>query len=320
MTHRGTHRPPDIALVRNHARFLQRLDIGVKLLLGFEQFGQAGARQFAIGGETIALQPGLVRIPERRGRRQRNEQRQMGDHRAHHRKALLGIGKLHMHMHAAHHVAVADAAEILDHLLVARFRARLRHSPDRGRMRAAGHDGKAVFAGDLGDLAAQEAQLLARVADVDMDIARDLELRLQHLAHGLAAGRPVRRLEQLVRRLHGDIERAPVGEEIFLLDAEGIFGDFLAPRGGADDEMLPVVAQAQPQLLQEIEIECHVKSYGPATILPEATPATAANGPSGSSRPRDGAACAEQNPAGRARASSPSRTRAGRAHNRGTGR
>ena len=155
-------------------------------------------------------------------------------------------------MHAAHHVAVADAAQILDHLLIARFRARLRHAPDRGRVGAAGHDGEAVLRGHVGDLAAEEAQFLSGIADIDMHVGGDFELGLQHFAHGLSAGRPVRCFEQLIGSLMRDLEGAAIGEEIFLLDAERIFGFLRAAAGGANDKMLPLVGEIESQHFQNI--------------------------------------------------------------------
>ena len=80
-------------------------------------------------------------------------------------------------------------------------------------MGAAGREARAGFA-------AEKAELFARVVDVDVNVGGDLELGLQHLPHGLAAGRPVRRLEQLVGSLDRDLQAAPIGEEVFLLDAE----------------------------------------------------------------------------------------------------
>ena len=40
-----------------------------------------------------------------------------------------------------------------------------------------------------------------------------------------------------------DLEGAAIGEEIFLLDSEGIFGLPGAAAGGANDEMLPLVGE-----------------------------------------------------------------------------
>ncbi|MGY4455177.1 hypothetical protein ACVWZR_009837 [Bradyrhizobium sp. i1.3.1] len=142
--------------------------------------------------------------------------------------------------------------QILDHLLVARLRTRLRHPPDRGRMRAAGHDDEAVLRGDVGDLAAEEPQLFPGVIDIDVNVGGNLELGLQHLPHRLAAGGPVHRLEQGVGRFDRDLEAAAIGEEVFLLDAEGIFSRLAASAGRADDEVLLVIGGIEAQQFQNV--------------------------------------------------------------------
>ncbi len=124
-------------------------------------------------------------------------------------------------------------------------------------MRAAGHDDEAILGRDVGDLAAEEAQLLARVRYVDVHVGCDFELRLQHLTHGLAAGRPVRRLEQFVGRLDRDFEGAAIGKEVFLLDAERIVGVFAAATGRANHQVLLVIGQTKTEQFQNIRIKRH---------------------------------------------------------------
>src|SRR5262245_42455373 len=119
-------------------------------------------------------------------------------------------------------------------------------------MRAAGHDHETVLCGDLRNFAAQEAKLFARVVDVDVNVGGDLQLGLQTLQHGLAAGRPVSRLKQLVGGPDRDLKAVAIGEEIFLLDAERIFRRLAAAAGGANDEVLPVIGGIEAQQFQNV--------------------------------------------------------------------
>ncbi len=200
-------------------------------------------------------------------------------------------------MHPAQHVALADDAEILHHLRVAWSRGRLRAAPHGGGMRRTGQNREPILAGHAGDLTAQEFQLLAGVPRIDMHIGRDLDLRLQHLAHRLSASRPVRRLEQVIRRADRDVQRPRIRQEVLLLDAEGIFGDVLAAGSRADHQAPFVVAQAQPEPFEYSRVQSHVidpvrlRGRGFAARLRAGPPATAANALSGSFRLQGFAAC-----------------------------
>ncbi len=220
MLERRADRPPHIARIRHHAGAHQGRHIGVELLLGAEQLRHAGARQLVIGGEPIALEPGRARVPERRGRRQGHEQRQIGQHAGHHVDPLVGIGQLDMHVHAAQHVALADHLQVMHDGVVAHRIALLHVVPCRGRVGAGGEDRQAMLGGGAGQRLAQEAQLLARGRHVGMRQRRDLDLRLQQFAAGLSAGRLLGGFQE--RRRHGARRRLGVGvdQEELLLDPE----------------------------------------------------------------------------------------------------
>jgi hypothetical protein len=49
-----------------------------------------------------------------------------------------------------------------------------------------------------------------------------------------------------------DLQRTAIGKEIFLLDTERVFGLFAAAAGGANDKMLPLVGEIEPQHFQNI--------------------------------------------------------------------
>src|SRR5947209_7945881 len=86
------------------------------------------------------------------------------------------------------------------------------------------HDGEAELSGDFGGFVTKELKLLAGVADVYMNIGRDFQLRLEHLAGRLSTGRPVHGFEEIVGSGVPRVQRPCVGEEILLLDAKAILG------------------------------------------------------------------------------------------------
>ena len=171
---RGADRPPHEARILHHPGAHQGRHIGVEFLLGAKQLRHAGARQLVIGGEPIALEPGRPRVPERRGCRQRHEQRKIGQHARHHVDALVRVRQLDMHMHAAQHVALTDHLQVVHDGVVALGRALLHVAPGRGRMRAGGEDREPVLGRDPGQGLAQETQLLARGRHVGVRQGRDL--------------------------------------------------------------------------------------------------------------------------------------------------
>ncbi len=177
----GPDRPPDIARILDHAGAHQRGHIGVEFLAGAEQLRHAGARQLVIGGEPVALEPRAPRLPERRGGREREEQRQIGQHSIHHVDPLVRIGQLDMHVQPAQEIALADHLQVVHDGVVALFVGLLRAAPGGGRMRAGGENGEAVFGRHRGDGLAQMAQLRARIRHVDVGRGHHLDLRLQEL-------------------------------------------------------------------------------------------------------------------------------------------
>ncbi len=125
-----------------------------------------------------------------------------------------------MHMQAAQHVALADHLQVFHHVVVALRRRLARRGPGRGRMRADREDREPVLGRDVGDGLAQEFQLGAGVGHVVVRRRRDLELRLQHLAHRLSAGDRLHPLEKRLRHLARDRLGLGVDQEILFLDTE----------------------------------------------------------------------------------------------------
>ncbi len=213
-------RPPDVARIRDHAGAHQRRHIGVEFLLRAEQVRHAGARQLVVGGEPIPFQSRASRLPERRGGRKGEEQRQIGQHSIHHVDALVRIGQLDVHVQPAQEVALTDHLQVVHDAVVALFIGLLRAAPGGGRMGAGGQDGKPMLGRHRGDGSAQSAQLGARIRHVVVRRGDHLDLRLQELGRDSAIRCSLGGLEEWLRHAAHDRLRLGVDQEIFLFDAE----------------------------------------------------------------------------------------------------
>ena len=222
MIERRPDRPPDVARIVDHAGAHHRGNIGIELLLGAKQRRHTRARQLVIGGQPIALEPGAARLPERRGGRQRQKQRQKGDHAAHHVDPAVGVRHFDMHVHAAQHVASPDHLQIVHDGNVALLLGLHRSGPQRGRMSAGGENGEAVLGRDCGHDLAQLAQLGAGVGRVGVRRGDDLDLGLQEFARHPAVGRRLGCLEKGLRHAPQHQLGLGVDQEIFFLDPERV--------------------------------------------------------------------------------------------------
>jgi hypothetical protein len=129
----GPDRPPDVAGVGNDAGVPERADIFLVFGLVAQRLRQAGARQLVIGRQAVAVQAGAKTLPERRGRAQREQQRQERHQPLHQLDAAIGIGRRDVDVHAAQHVAHADHLQIAHDGVVARLRRLLLFSPEGER-------------------------------------------------------------------------------------------------------------------------------------------------------------------------------------------
>ena len=124
-----------------------------------------------------------------------------------------------MHVQPAQHVALADHLQVVHHGVVAR-RLGLQHvAPRGGRMRAGGHDGEPVLAGDPRHRLPQKPQLLAGGLHVGMRQRRDLDLSLQQLAARLTAGRGLGGIEKGLGHRAGHRFGVRVDQEELFLDS-----------------------------------------------------------------------------------------------------
>ena len=140
---RRPYRPPYVARIGNDFCPRQCGNELAIVVIGAEQFGQAGARQLVVGGKSIAHEAGEVALPERRGRREREQQRKVWRQPHDQVDARVGVGHSDVDMHAAQHVAVSDHLKVIHDGAVARLRRhhllrpiRERKSAHRGECRA----------------------------------------------------------------------------------------------------------------------------------------------------------------------------------------
>src|SRR3954447_11919091 len=93
------------------------------------------------------------------------------------------------------------------------------------------HNCHAELAGNSAGFLPQKLELVASIPDVDVNVCRDLELRLKHLPHSLAASGPVYGFEKILRSLLSRFQCSGIGQEVFLFDTEGIVGRRVIERG-----------------------------------------------------------------------------------------
>ncbi len=285
---RRPDRPPEMAGIADRSAQGQRGDIGIIGLVVGEQFGQARARQFVIGRQTIAAQAGQPPAPEGRGCRQRDEQRQIRQDAAHHVDALGRIGQCHMHMHAAQHVALADHLEILHHPVIALIVAMDGATPGGAGMSPGGCDGQAVIARHRRQHRAHEAKLRAHLAEARTGPRHRFGLGLQQFMLDPAIGAGEGIGEQFFLGRDRYLAGLLVDQEIFFFDSQRETA-VLEIVGGLD-----LVLQLLHREHEGVEMgaDLFVISHGSETNIRGGKPATAWNGLSASAcRPGRPAAC-----------------------------
>src|SRR3954447_18263963 len=110
------------------------------------------------------------------------------------------------------------------------------------------HNCHAELAGNSAGFLAQKLQLVASIPDVDVDVCRDLELRLKHFPHSLAASGPVYGFEKILRSLLPRFQCSGIRQEVLLFDTEGIVGGRAVERGArTNNNMAAIAAQAELQ-------------------------------------------------------------------------
>src|SRR5207237_1425657 len=102
----------------------------------------------------------------------------------------------------------------------------------------------------------------------------DLELRLKHFPHSLAASGPVYGFEKILRSLLPRFQRGRIGQEVFFFNTEGVLGRrSVRRRAGTDNKVAAISAQAEFQAPKDFAIKSHVSE----ATLREAPLARAAN-------------------------------------------
>ena len=103
----------------------QHVDGALELAEALEALRQAGARQLVEHGEPVALEAGVLALPERRGGRQHQQVRQEIARLVHEVDAQLVVVDADVHVHAADGKPPADPGKVARERLVAGLLRRL---------------------------------------------------------------------------------------------------------------------------------------------------------------------------------------------------
>ena len=161
-------------------------------------------------------------LPERRGSRQREQQRKKG--RQPHDQVDAGVDIRHrdMHVHSAEHVAVADHLKVIHDRAVARLARHHLLGPVGERKCPHGRNAELVLGRLLRERAAIMREMRARFLHAGAGRRRDLELRLQHFGHHAVAQLLLCACEEFLARAAHRMARLRVEHEIFFFHAQRI--------------------------------------------------------------------------------------------------
>ena len=163
------------------------------------------------GGQT-----GRVGAPERRIRRQPEQNRDVDPHPVGDVDRLIGVVDTDVYVHPEDQLLARDEAQRRDQVAVARAGDDPLVLPHREWMRPGGPDREPLRGCRLIDLPAQRAQLLAGLDRARARLGRDLEHGLHQLGLDLAGGRG---LEQGLDRVD-QLERLSIEDHQLFLDPD----------------------------------------------------------------------------------------------------
>ena len=147
--------PPDVRVVGDAARALELADdlrvVGVVLEAG-RRAGAWERREHHLPARGEARR---LAAPERGGRREGEQLRQVHEQAVHHLDRLLRVVDGHVHVHAEDQLAPGDVLQLVDELAVPVARGDALALEEGERVRAGRAEAAALGAGDLGDVAAQ---------------------------------------------------------------------------------------------------------------------------------------------------------------------
>ena len=211
---------PEVGVVLDGLRLDHRADALVEVLPVAVGGRHPDARELAEDRHPRRGQPGRLAAPERRVGRQREQQRHVDAHAVGDVDGLVGVVHPDVHVEPEDDLLAGHEAQRVDEVAVARAAGDPLVLPERERVRAGRADREVAAAGDLGDPAAQAAQLGARLARVLARLRGDLEHGLVELGLDLLL-RALGVLEEVFDRVH-EIPRLALDDHQLLLDAERV--------------------------------------------------------------------------------------------------
>ncbi len=214
------HVPPQVRVVVDHAGLLHRADHLEVVLVGREARRLARAGHAREDRGARRGEPGRLAAPERRARRQRQEDGQLGQQALHDVHREIGLRHRDVHVHAEHELAARHVLQLLDEPAVAVARRDALVLRARERVRAGAREPHAERLDRRRDAAAHGLEVAAQVVDVAAHDRCDLERALHQLGMGPPVERAVREHVGDLVEAAAELERRRVEEHELLLDAE----------------------------------------------------------------------------------------------------
>ena len=215
--------PPDVRVVGDAAGALELADERREVVVRVEARRHARARERREDHLPRRLEPRRLASPERRARRQRQQVGEVHLQSVHDRDRLVGAVDCGMHVHAEDQLAARDVLQLVDERAVAVLGGDALALEEAERVRSGRGEAAALFAGDLGDVRAEHAQMVCNLSRRPAHRRRDLEHRLHQLRIDarLELGVVADAREHRVDVLH-EIPRLGIEEHVLLLDAQRV--------------------------------------------------------------------------------------------------
>ena len=184
--------------------------------------GKPGARERPDDDGAVGLEAGKAAGIEGRGRRERDECRQMAPDRRHHADAGIGIAEAGMDVHAAHQEAAHGLLHLYLEVAVTRLRRHPLLPPGREGVRGGRHRLRAVGLRRLDHQPPRLGERRAQVGYRGADPRVGLDLGAQQLRHhGMRAALALAAFHDARVGIGDEVARFRIDQEELFLDAEG---------------------------------------------------------------------------------------------------